>query len=134
MNNNPKIYIEVSAGELFDKISILEIKKNRIKDKEKLIYVETELKSLNETLKKNELDKIDSFLKDCVKKLTQINIDLWEAEDLKRKFEKDKNFGEEFIKVSRLIHFKNDERSNVKRQINVRTNSMIREVKDYVSY
>ena len=129
-----KIYIEVSAGELFDKISILEIKKSRIKDKEKLIYVETELRSLNETLKKNKLDKIDGFLKDCIQDLTNINIALWEAEDLKRKFEKDKNFGEEFIKVSRTIHFKNDERSNVKRQINVHTNSIIREVKDYVSY
>ena len=129
-----KIYIEVSAGELFDKISILEIKKSRIKDKEKLIYVETELKSLNETLKKNKLDKVDEFLKECLKNLMNINIDLWEAEDLKRKFEKDKNFGEEFIKVSRAIHFKNDERSNVKRQINVHTNSIIREVKDYVSY
>ena len=129
-----KIYIEVSAGELFDKISILEIKKSRIKDKEKLIYVEKELKSLNETLKKNKLDKVDEFLKECLKNLMNINIDLWEAEDLKRKFEKDKNFGEEFIKVSRAIHFKNDERSNVKRQINVHTNSIIREVKDYVSY
>ena len=129
-----KIYIEVSAGELFDKISILEIKKRRIKDKEKLIYVETELKSLNETLKKNKLDKVDEFLKNCLKDLMNINIDLWEAEDLKRKFEKDKNFGEEFIKISRTIHFKNDERSNVKRQINVHTNSIIREVKDYVSY
>tara|TARA_Y100000816_G_C25818557_1_gene428335 strand:+ start:80 stop:475 length:396 start_codon:yes stop_codon:yes gene_type:complete len=129
-----KIYIEVSAGELFDKISILEIKKRRIKDKEKLIYVETELKSLNETLKKNKLDKVDEFLKECLKNLMNINIDLWEAEDLKRKFEKDKNFGEEFIKISRTIHFKNDERSNVKRQINVHTNSIIREVKDYVSY
>ena len=129
-----KIYIEVSAGELFDKISILEIKKRRIKDKEKLIYVETELKSLNETLKKNKLDKVDEFLKECLKNLMNINIDLWEAEDLKRKFEKDKNFGEEFIKVSRAIHFKNDERSNVKRQINVHTNSIIQEVKDYVSY
>ena len=83
-----KIYIEVSAGELFDKISILEIKKRRIKDKEKLIYVETELRSLNETLKKNKLDKIDGFLKDCLQDLTNINIDLWEAEDLKRKYEK----------------------------------------------
>ena len=129
-----KIYIEVSAGELFDKISILEIKKRRIKDKEKLIYVETELKSLNKTLKKNKLDKVDEFLKECLKNLMNINIDLWEAEDLKRKFEKDKNFGEEFIKISRTIHFKNDERSNVKRQINVHTNSIIQEVKDYVSY
>ena len=129
-----KIYIEVSAGELFDKISILEIKKVKIKDHAKLIDIERELKSLKKTLKKNKLDKIDSFLKNLVQDLTDINADLWEAEDLKRKFEKDKNFGEEFIKVSRTIHFKNDERSNVKRQINVHTNSIIREVKDYVYY
>ena len=129
-----KIYIEVSAGELFDKISILEIKKSRIEDKEKLVHVETELKSLNETLKKNKLDKDDKFLKDCVEELRNINIDLWEAEDLKRKYEKVKDFGEEFIKVSRAIHFKNDERSKIKRQINVHTNSIIQEVKDYVSY
>ncbi len=129
-----KIYIEVSAGELFDKISILEIKKSKIKDKEKLIHVKTELKSLNETLKKNKLDKIDSFLKNLVQDLTDINADLWEAEDLKRKYEKGKDFGEEFIKVSRAIHFKNDERSKIKRQINVHTNSIIQEVKDYVSY
>ena len=129
-----KIYIEVSAGELFDKISILEIKKSRIEDKEKLVHVETELKSLNETLKKNKLDKDDKFLKDCVEELRNINIDLWEAEDLKRKYEKDKDFGKGFITVSRTIHFKNDERSRVKRKINVHTNSIIREVKDYVSY
>ena len=129
-----KIYIEVSAGELFDKISILEIKKRRIKDKEKLIYVETELKSLNETLKKNKLDKIDGFLKDCLQDLMNINIDLWEAEDLKRKYEKDKDFGEQFIKVSRDIHFKNDRRAQVKHQINIHTNSIISEVKQYTSY
>ena len=129
-----KIYIEVSAGELFDKISILEIKKLKIKDKEKLIIIETELKSLKKTLKENKLDKIDGFLADCVKELTNINADLWDAEDLKRKYEKDKDFGEKFVKVSRAIHFKNDERAKVKRQINVHTNSIIREVKDYVSY
>ena len=129
-----KIYIEVSAGELFDKISILEIKKNRIKDKEKLVHVKTELNSLNETLKKSKLDKIDSSLKDLVQDLANINIDLWEAEDLKRKFEKDKDFGEKFIKVSRVIHFKNDERAKIKHQINIYTNSKINEVKDYVNY
>ena len=129
-----KIYIEVSAGELFDKISILEIKKLKIKDKEKLIIIETELKSLKKTLKENKLDKIDGFLADCVKELTNINADLWDAEDLKRKYEKDKDFGEQFIKVSRDIHFKNDRRAVIKRQINVHTGSMITEVKEYTSY
>ncbi len=129
-----KIYIEVSAGELFDKISILEIKKLKIKDKEKLIIIETELKSLKKTLKENKLDKIDGFLADCVKELTNINAYLWDAEDLKRKYEKDKDFGEQFIKVSRDIHFKNDRRAQVKHQINIHTNSIISEVKQYTSY
>ena len=89
---------------------------------------------MNETLKKSKLDKIDSSLKDLVQDLANINIDLWEAEDLKRKFEKDKDFGEKFIKVSRVIHFKNDERAKIKHQINIYTNSKINEVKDYVNY
>ncbi len=129
-----KILIEVSAGELFDKIGILEIKKVKIKDKAKLSDIERELNSLKETLKKNKLDKIDGFLKDCVEELNNINFDLWEIEDLKRKFEKDKDFGEGFIKVSRDVHFKNDRRATVKHQINVHTGSTILEVKEYTSY
>ena len=129
-----KILIEVSAGELFDKISILEIKKLKIKDKAKLIDIERELNSLRETLKKNKLDQIDGFLKECVEELTNINLDLWEIEDLKRKYEKDKDFGERFIKVSRDVHFKNDRRAEVKRQINIHTGSAISEVKEYTSY
>ena len=129
-----KIIVEVSAGELFDKIGILEIKKVKIKDKTKLINIERELKLLNKTLKKNKLDKIDSFLKECVEELTNINLDLWEIEDEKRKCEKDKDFGERFIKLSRDVHFKNDRRATVKHQINVHTNSIISEVKEYTSY
>ena len=129
-----KILIEVSAGELFDKISILEIKKVKIKDKAKLIDIERELNSLREALKKNKLDQIDGFLKECVEELTNINLDLWEIEDLKRKYEKDKDFGEKFIKVSRDVHFKNDRRAEVKRQINIHTGSAISEVKEYTSY
>ena len=82
-----KILIEVSAGELFDKISILEIKKVKIKDKAKLSDIEKELNSLKETLKKNKLDKIDGLLKDYVEELGNINFDLWEIEDLKRKYD-----------------------------------------------
>ena len=129
-----KIRIEVSAGELFDKISILEIKKVKIKDKAKLNDIERELNSLRETLKKNKLDQIDGFLKECVDELSKINFDLWEIEDLKRKYEKDKDFGERFIKVSRDVHFKNDRRAEVKRQINIHTDSAISEVKEYTSY
>ena len=129
-----KILVEVSAGELFDKISILEIKKKNIKNKDKLIEVEQELKSLNRTLKKHKLDKIDSFLRECVIELTNINADLWKIEDAKRKCEKDKDFGETFIKLSREVHFRNDRRAQVKHQINLHTNSKIREVKEYISY
>tara|TARA_B100001123_G_C15152487_1_gene964059 strand:+ start:390 stop:785 length:396 start_codon:yes stop_codon:yes gene_type:complete len=129
-----KILIEVSAGELFDKISILKIKKTKIKDKAKLGDIDRELKSLNKTLKKNKLDKIDGFLAGCVKELTNINFDLWEIEDLKRKYEKNKDFGKRFIKVSRAVHFKNDRRAEVKHQINVHTDSIISEVKQYTSY
>ena len=129
-----KILIEVSAGELFDKISILQIKKTMIKDKARLSEIKRELNSLNKTLKKNKLDKIDGFLANCVKELTNINFDLWEIEDLKRKYEKDKDFGKGFIKVSRAVHFKNDRRAAVKHQINVHTNSIISEVKQYTSY
>ena len=129
-----KILIEVSAGELFDKISILKIKKVKVKDKTKLIYVQRELESLNKTLKKNKLDKIDGFLKECVEELTNINFDLWEIEDEKRKCEKDKDFGEKFIKLSRDVHFKNDRRATVKHQINVHTDSIISEIKEYTNY
>ena len=129
-----KILIEVSAGELFDKISILEIKKVKIKDKSKLIYVQRELESLNKTLKKNKLDKIDGFLKECVEELTNINFDLWEIEDEKRKCEKDKDFGEKFIKLSRDVHFLNDDRAKIKLKINNHTGSVIKEIKEYTSY
>ena len=129
-----KILIEVSAGELFDKISILEIKKVKIKDHAKLIDIERELKSLKKTLKKNKIDKIEGSLKDFIEDLTNINFDLWKIEDEKRKCEKDKDFGERFIKLSRDVHFKNDRRAVVKRQINVHTGSIISEVKEYTSY
>ena len=102
--------------------------------KEKLIIIETELKSLKKTLKENKLDKIDGFLADCVKELTNINADLWDAEDLKRKYEKDKDFGEQFIKLSRDVHFLNDDRAKIKLEINNHTGSVIKEIKEYTSY
>ena len=129
-----KILIEVSAGELFDKISILKIKKTKIKDKAKLGDIDRELKSLNKTLKKNKLDKIDGFLAGCVKELTNINFDLWEIEDLKRKYEKNKDFGEKFIKLSRDVHFLNDDRAKIKLEINNYTGSKIKEIKEYTNY
>tara|TARA_Y100000590_G_scaffold378543_1_gene445551 strand:+ start:773 stop:1168 length:396 start_codon:yes stop_codon:yes gene_type:complete len=129
-----KILVEVSIGELFDKISILEIKKTKIKDKKKLKEVERELESLNKTLKKNKLNKVDNFLKESIESLTNINLDLWEIEDEKRKCEKDKDFGAKFIKLSRDVHFKNDERARIKHEINIHKGSMITEVKEYTKY
>ena len=127
-----KILVEVSVGELLDKISILEIKREKIKDPEKLKFIINEhsiLKDqLNNNVKTNEkIDKLFQSLKD-------INTKLWNIEDNKRQCEKDKNFGEKFIKLSRDVHFLNDDRANIKLEINDLTGSKIKEIKEYTSY
>ena len=127
-----KILVEVSVGELFDKISILEIKKDKIKDKEKLKYIVDEYNLLKEQMvnkvKPNEkLSGLFDTLKD-------INSKLWVIEDDKRLCEKNSDFGEKFIKLSRDIHFLNDKRASIKLEINNQTNSKIKEIKEYTSY
>ena len=127
-----KILVEVSVGELFDKISILEIKKNKIKDKEKLKYIVDEYNLLKEQMvnkvKHNEkLSGLFDTLKD-------INSKLWVIEDDKRLCEKNSDFGEKFIKLSRDIHFLNDKRASIKLEINNQTGSKIKEIKEYTSY
>ena len=127
-----KILVEVSVGELFDKISILEIKKNKIKDKEKLKYIVDEYNLLKELIvnkvKPNEkLSGLFDTLKD-------INSKLWVIEDDKRLCEKNSDFGEKFIKLSRDIHFLNDKRASIKLEINNQTGSKIKEIKEYTSY
>ena len=127
-----KILVEVSVGELFDKISILEIKKDKIKDKEKLKYIVDEYNLLKEQMvnkvKPNEkLSGLFDTLKD-------INSKLWVIEDDKRLCEKNSNFGEKFIKLSRDIHFLNDKRASIKLEINNQTGSKIKEIKEYTSY
>ena len=127
-----KILVEVSVGELFDKISILEIKKDKIKDKEKLKYLVDEYNLLKEQMvnkvKPNEkLSGLFNTLKD-------INSKLWVIEDDKRLCEKNSNFGEKFIKLSRDIHFLNDKRASIKLEINNQTGSKIKEIKEYTSY
>ena len=127
-----KIIIEVSIGELLDKISILEIKKEKIKDPEKLSYISNEhsiLKDqLNNNVKTNEkINKLFQSLKD-------INAKLWIIEDDKRQCEKDKDFGEKFIKLSRDVHFLNDDRAKIKLEINNLTGSKIKEIKEYTVY
>ena len=127
-----KILVEVSVGELLDKISILEIKKDRIKDNDKLKYINGEYNILKSEFEKNV--KVDQKLKDLFKSLKDINNKLWDIENEKRLCEKNSNFGEVFIKTSRDIHFLNDKRGTVKLEINNYTGSKIREIKEYTNY
>ena len=132
MNNKlGKILAEISVGELFDKISILEIKKTKIQDINKLKDVLKELGSLNETLKKYDLNKTDERLKDLIKKLTNINLELWDIEDGKRIAEKNNDFGENFIKLARNVYKKNDKRAKIKFEINKVLGSNIKETKSH---
>ena len=127
-----KILVEVSVGELFDKISILEIKKDKIKDKEKLKFIIDEYNVLKEQIvNKVKLDEKLSGLFDALK---DINSKLWVIEDDKRLCEKNSDFGEKFIKLSRDIHFLNDKRASIKLEINNQTGSKIKEIKEYTSY
>ena len=133
MNNKlGKILAEISVGELFDKISILEIKKTKIQDINKLKDVLKELGSLNETLKKYDLNKTDERLKDLIEKLTNINLELWDIEDGKRIAEKNNDFGENFIKLARNVYKKNDIRAKIKFEINKILGSNIKETKSYL--
>jgi hypothetical protein len=127
-----KILVEVSVGELLDKISILEIKKERIADQESVKFIEKEYLILKDQLDKN--INYNEKLEKLFNKLKNINISLWKMEDEKRSYEKNSDFGNKFIKVSRDIHFFNDDRSNVKLEINKITGSLIREIKQYTSY
>jgi len=126
------ILVEVSVGELLDKISILEIKKEKIKDSEKLKFINDEYEVLKDQLDKNV--KSDKKLEEFFNNLKKTNLKLWSIENDKRMCEKNSDFGEKFIKLSREIHFLNDDRSNVKLKINKYTSSQIREIKQYTSY
>ena len=127
-----KILVEVSAGELLDKISILEIKKDRIKDSNKLKFINEEFEVLKSELEKN--IKIDEKLAKFFTALKNVNSKLWIIEDEKRKCEKDSDFGENFIRLSRDVHFLNDKRAQIKLDINNHTGSKIKEIKEYTSY
>tara|TARA_B100001741_G_scaffold168174_1_gene139003 strand:- start:137 stop:526 length:390 start_codon:yes stop_codon:yes gene_type:complete len=127
-----KILVEVSVGELFDKISILEIKKERIKDSDKLKFINSEYEVLKSELDKN--IKIDGKLEKFFVALKNVNSKLWIIEDEKRKCEKDTNFGENFIRLSRDVHFLNDTRAKIKLDINNHTGSKIKEIKEYTNY
>jgi hypothetical protein len=127
-----KILVEVSVGELLDKISILEIKQEKIKDPEKLKFINTEHSILKDQLDNNV--KSDEKLNTLFKSLKDINAKLWVIEDDKRLCEKNSDFTEKFIKLSRDVHFLNDDRAKIKLEMNNHTGSKIKEIKEYTSY
>ena len=127
-----KILVEVSVGELLDKISILEIKQEKIKDSEKLKFINDEHSILKDQLDNNV--KSDEKLNTLFQSLKDINAKLWVIEDDKRLCEKNSDFAENFIKLSRDIHFLNDDRAKIKLEMNTHTGSKIKEIKEYTSY
>ena len=127
-----KILVEVSVGELLDKISILEIKQEKINDLEKLKFINEEHSILKDQLNNNV--KSDQKLNELFESLKQINAKLWVIEDDKRQCENEKDFTEAFIKLSRDVHFLNDDRAKIKLEINNHTGSKIKEIKEYTSY
>ena len=128
-NKSKKILTEISAGELLDKLSILEIKLDNIKDKEKLIEINKEYKSLVETKKSN--IEINENLQKLIDQLKEINLKLWNIEEGKRKCEKNADFSENFIQLSRNVYINNDKRAKIKSDINKLLGSNIKEVKSY---
>ena len=127
-----KILVEVSVGELLDKISILEIKKEKIKNPEKLKFINDEYSVLKAEL--SQKIKSDDKLTNLHQSLKEINAQLWVIEDKKRMCEKNSDFGENFIKISRDVHFLNDDRAKIKLNINNHTGSKIKEIKEYTAY
>ena len=127
-----KILVEVSVGELLDKISILEIKKEKIKDQNKLKFINEEFSLLKDQYDKNV--KPDDKINKLFSALKEINNKLWDIENEKRLCEKNSDFGDVFIKTSRDIHFLNDERGKIKLEMNNHTGSKIKEIKEYTSY
>ena len=129
LNKSKKILTEISAGELLDKISILEIKLNNIKDKEKLVDINKEYESLEDTRKSN--IEITENLQKLINQLIEINLKLWNIEEEKRICEKNEDFGNNFIKLSRNVYKNNDKRAKIKSDINKLLGSNIKEVKSY---
>ena len=129
VNKLDKILAEISAGELIDKITILEIKKIKISDAEKLKDINKELDSLNQTFKQFIPDP--SSIQQLIDKLKSINLKLWDIENGKRQAEKDQNFGKEFIELARSVYKSNDERAKIKLEINNTLGSNIKEVKSH---
>jgi hypothetical protein len=131
-NKSKKILSEISAGELLDKISILEIKLEKIEDKNNLKEIKKEYKILQKI--KNSSIKFDDKIMELFDSIKKVNIKLWNVEDKLRIFEKNKDFGKNFIELAREVYFNNDKRSKIKSEINKILGSNIREVKQYVNY
>jgi hypothetical protein len=131
-NKSKKILTEISAGELLDKISILEIKLVKINDKESLLEINKEYNSLKETQNSN--IKLTKNLENLIKELKEVNLKLWDIEDNKRICEKNKDFGKMFVDLSRNVYLNNDKRAKIKSEINKLLGSNIKEVKQYVNY
>ena len=127
-----KILVEVSVGELLDKISILKIKQGKIKDPKKLEFINDEYNILKSQLDQNV--KSGEKLDNLFQSLKEINSKLWVIENEKRMCEKNSDFGERFVKLSRNVHFLNDERAKIKLSINEQSGSKIKEVKQYTDY
>ena len=132
INKSKKILTEISAGELLDKISILEIKLDKIKDKESLIEINKDYASLRET--KNSNISITKDLENLTKQLKETNMKLWSIEDEKRMCEKNKDFGKKFIELARSVYLNNDKRAKIKSEINKLLGSNIKEIKKYINY
>ena len=128
-----KILAEISVGELFDKITILNIKTQKIQDSEKLTNIKNELNFLNNQASNINVKDQES-LNQNINKLQSINEELWDIENYKRECEANKDFGEKFIELSRDVHFKNDIRAQIKKEINLLTDSNIVEEKEYSKY
>ena len=131
-SKSKKILTEISAGELLDKMTILEIKLDKIRDKENLLEVSKEYESLKETKKSN--IKLTKDLESLITQLKEINLKLWDFEDKTRICEKNKDFGQTFINLSRSVYLNNDKRANIKSKINKMLGSNIKEIKQYVNY
>ena len=132
VNKSKKILTEISAGELLDKISILEIKLDNIKDEESLTEINKEHETLKQT--KNSSFEITKDLQNLIDQLKKINMTLWTIEDKKRMCEKNKDFGKTFIELARNVYINNDKRAKIKSEINKLLGSNIKEVKKYASY
>ena len=132
INKSKKILTEISAGELLDKISILEIKLDKIKDKESLIEINKDYASLSKT--KNSNISITKDLENLTKQLKETNMKLWSIEDEKRMCEKNKDFGKKFIELARSVYLNNDKRAKIKSEINKLLGSNIKEIKKYINY